>query len=233
MIIQKYNTYLKVDKLINILKNLTLLNVRKNDILNKEKEINKSENKDRNNVIKIYKTIDSMIVQHVNKIQFFNSEIYKSKTYNCYINLESNEHFYIDISSTDYIGVIDNKFKINTYVTPFKINNVIIKPYHVLLENELQNYYMLLNKNNKYYLDNFIYIDLLDWILLYNITYKICYFASNKGKIVIINFKNNDKLEKIILLIKKYGNIINLFKNFVFLIKNNLINIKSYNLLTV
>ena len=225
MIIQKYNTYLKVDKLINILKNLTLLNVRKNDILNKEKEINKSENKDRNNVIKIYKTIDSMIVQHVNKIQFFNSEIYKSKTYNCYINLESNEHFYIDISSTDYIGVIDNKFKINTYVTPFKINNVIIKPYHVLLENELQNYYMLLNKNNKYYLDNFIYIDLLDWTLLYNITCKICYFASNEGKIVTINLKNNDKLEKIILLIKKYGNIINLFKNFVFLIKNNLINI--------
>lgn len=233
MIIQKYNTYLKVDKLINILKNLTLLNVRKNDILNKEKEINKSENKDRNNVLKIYKTIDSMIVQHVNKIQFFNSEIYKSKTYNCYINLESNEHFYVDISSTDYIGVIDNKFKINTYVTPFKINTVIIKPYHVLLENELQNYYMLLNKNNKYYLDNYIYIDLLDWTLLYNITCKICYFASNEGKIVTINLKNNDKLEKIILLIKKYGNIINLFKNFVFLIKNNLINIKPYNLLTI
>ena len=219
MIIEQYNTHLNKNKLLNVLKNINVVKLTKNDILIKEKEINKN-NENHNN--KIYKTIDSMIIHYKDKIQFFNYEKYKTKIYNnanC-INLVSNEDFYINLSSTNYINKIDNNFKISTYTTPFIINTVIVKTHHVLLENDVKNHYMILNKNNTYFLNNYNYINLLDLSLLYDNNYTICYFTNNKGKILIINLKNDRRLKKIILLIQKYGNIENLLKKYIVFINN-------------
>ena len=230
MIIKQLNTYLNINKLLNILKNININTIKltKNNILNKENEINNNETNENNenneNNKKIYKTIDSMIIHHKDKIQFFNYEKYKTKIYNnanC-VNLISNEDFYINLSSTNYINKIDNNFKINTYTTPFIINNVIVKTRHVLLENDIKNHYMILNKNNTYFLNNYNYINLLDLSLLYDNNYTICYFTNNKGKILIINLKNDHRLKKIILLIQKYGNIENLLKKYMVFINHKI-----------
>lgn len=215
------NLNININKLLNVLKKINIVKLTKNDILNKENEINNNETNETNeNNKKIFKTIDSMIIQHKDKIQFFNYEKYKSKIYNnanC-VNLVSNEDFYINLSSTNYINKIDNNFKINTYTTPFIINTVIVKTRHVLLENDIKNHYMILNKNNTYFLNNYNYINLLDLSLLYDNDYTICYFTNNKGKIFIINLKNEHRLKKIILLIQKYGNIKNLLQKYLFII---------------
>ena len=89
MIIKQLNTYLNINKLLNILKNININTIKltKNNILNKENEINNNETNENNEKNKkIYKTIDSMIIHHKDKIQFFNYEKYKPYIEKYYLN---------------------------------------------------------------------------------------------------------------------------------------------------
>lgn len=179
-----------------------------NDILN---EINNSSN------IKVYETNNSSIIFYNNNIYGINN--FFQKKISCYIydnpSVYLTNSFYVIISKLNnkyIITYIDEYFK-TTYITiSFNICNVYTDDNYIILFGETEK--IFINKHIKLRLDDYVFINLFEYIIFYNKTKSNCIIIDSKG--FICNKKiNQSKLKNLSTAVETLNGIEPLIQSYV------------------